>query len=48
MEQVSGISSSFLAIERPDMPMAVSSVAIYRGLREGNFPAIRQAFLSGI
>jgi len=48
MEQVSGISSSFLAIERPDMPMAISSVAIYKGQPDDSFPAIRQAFLNGI
>lgn len=53
MEQVSGISSSFLALERPDMPMAISSVAIYKGPSEkahsnDSYPAIRQAFLNGI
>ena len=48
MEQVSGISSSFLAIERPDMPMATSSVAIYKGQGGDSFAAIRQAFLNGI
>ncbi len=48
MEQVTGISSSFLAIERPDMPMAISSVAIYKGGGGDNVAAVRQAFLSAI
>lgn len=48
MEQLSGISSTFLAIERPTMPMVISSVAIYQGQSEGRFAAIREAFLSGI
>lgn len=48
MEQISGINSSFLTIERPDMPMAISSVAIYRGNGSDSFGAIRRAFLNGI
>lgn len=48
MEQVSGISSSFLAIEQPDMPMAISSVAIYKGQSVDSFAGIRRAFLNGI
>ena len=48
MEQISGISSGFLALERPGVPMAVTSVAIYQGEGGENFPAVRQAFLNNI
>lgn len=49
MEQISGISSGFLALERPGVPMAVTSVAIYQSDEGGdNFPAVRQAFLNSI
>lgn len=48
MEQLSGIQSSFLAIEQPAMPLVVSSIGIYKASEFTDFDVIRQAFLNGI
>ncbi|MBB3047252.1 WS/DGAT/MGAT family acyltransferase [Litorivivens lipolytica] len=48
MEQLTGIESSYLAMEQHAMPLVVTAVNIYEGGDKADFAAIRQSFLNAV
>lgn len=48
MEQLTGIESSYLAMEQSGMPLVVTAVNLYEGSNKTDFSVIRQGFLNAV
>ncbi len=48
MEQLTGIESSYLAMEQNGMPLVVTAINLYEGSNKTDFSAVRQGFLNAV